>query len=519
VSHGRIPTLDRQASEHHAPAGNGAARADRRSAASLETAAEPAVVRDESGEAKKVLLVTYTFPPQYDVSSRRTAKLCKYLPRAGWQPVVLTKDWSRDVAPEDARAYTLVQHAAALDEIAGVRIVRAPYRSHDNALRRLHRQLGGVYEHASRDLSAINAQGLNSDNATDSVAGNGGKPRSLTRRALSLFSPLFGDFPDAFRGWIAPAVSAGVDVVRREAVDAICSVCPPATAHVVASEIARRTGLPWVAQFDDLYSFHLERERRAVWRRYANYRHRRWLRRATMAGAITPDMLRYVRTTYGLDGEVVVVGFDPDDQPHVAPPARNRFQIAYTGSVYPGDQRPEIFFDAIERLCARGFASPLEVVFAGTGCDEELRARLTSFPNAERVCVFIDRLSPADALRLQRQADALLLLNCTNPSPDEGTLSYPAKAFEYFNARRPILALPRDPGGWGDRLLQTTGTGVTADTAADAADLLESWVAAWQTSGSVPYRGDVHEIDRYSQPRQAQALARLLDRALTTYES
>jgi len=35
----------------------------------------------------------------------------------------------------------------------------------------------------------------------------------------------------------------------------------------------------------------------------------------------------------------------------------------------------------------------------------------------------------------------------------------------------------------------------------------------------VPYRGDVHEIDRYSQPRQAQALARLLDRALTTYES
>ena len=143
---------------------------------------------------------------------------------------------------------------------------------------------------------------------------------------------------------------------------------------------------------------------------------------------------------------------------------------------------------------------------------------LTAFPRAQRACLFPGRLSPTDALRLQHQADVLLLLNCTNPSRAEGTLSYPAKAFEYLNARRPILAVPRDPGGWGDRLLETTGAGVTVDTAADAARVLESWGAAWHTSGAVPYRGDAHEIARYGQPRQAQVLARLLDRALTGYE-
>src|SRR5689334_21613035 len=96
-----------------------------------------------------------------------------------------------------------------------------------------------------------------------------GNARVLIRRALSLFSPTFGDFPDGFRGWVESAVRSGLAIVAREPVDAICSLCPPATAHVVASEIARRTGLPWVSQFDDLFSFHLERQRHAAWRPYA----------------------------------------------------------------------------------------------------------------------------------------------------------------------------------------------------------------------------------------------------------
>jgi len=525
VSRDRVRTFDRTSPKPPTAVPEDGARTNgRRSGIRLSDAGDDAeaspAYRDERSGTRRVLLVTYTFPPQYDVSARRTAKLCKYLPAAGWEPVVLTKDWSAEVAPEDARAYTLVRHPDALHEIPGLRIVRAPYRSHDNALRRLHRRLGGVYEHGGRDLRA--SHGGTSDTrgtiGTERETRSTWSPQVLVRRALSLFSPIFGDFPDAFRGWIAPAVRAGVEVVRRDSIDAICSVCPPATAHVVAAEIARHTGLPWVAQFDDLYSFHLERQRRASWRLYGNARHRRWMRYATLAGAITPDMLQYVRRTYGLDGDVVVVGFDPNDELYAPPPPRDRFRLVYTGSIYPGDQRPEILFEAIDRLCASANALPIEAVFAGTGCDSELQALLTAFPRAQRACVFPGRLSPTDALRLQQQADVLLLLNCTNPSRAEGTLSYPAKAFEYLNARRPILAVPRDPGGWGDRLLETTGAGVTVNTAADAARELESWGAAWHTSGAVPYRGDAHEIARYGQPRQAQVLARLLDRALTGYE-
>lgn len=460
---------------------------------------------------QSVLLVTYTFPPQYDVSARRAATLCKYLPRAGWQPVVLTKDWAAGPAPEDRTAYAVASHPAALDDLRGVDIVRTPYRTRDNVLRRWHRQLGGAY--AGGDAPASGGAGS---------ASRQSGPARLTRRALSLLSPLFGDFPDAFRGWVTPAVRVGVGLVRDRRIDAICSLCPPASAHVVASEIARRTGRPWVPQFDDLFSFHLEAQRRRAWRWFADPAHRRWMRRATFAGAITPAMLSYVERTYGVDGDVVMVGFDPEDVSRLEneqPSERSnraRMRLVYTGSVYLDDHRPEILFEALERVLASSARcpAPIEVVFVGTRRDAELRARVASYPRASRVCSFIERLPPEDALRLQREADALVLFNYTGPAAANGTLSFPAKSFEYLSAGRPILALPRDPGGWGETLLERTRAGVSADTPAEAAAVIERWLGTWCTTGSLPYHGDPDAIAEYAVPRQAASLAALLDGAV-----
>jgi len=455
---------------------------------------------------RTVLLVSYTFPPLYDVSGRRAAKLCKYLPAAGWRPVVLTRDWSTGITGEDRRAYVLASHPEALDALGGLAIVRAPYRSRDNVLRRLHERLGGAYASSGDSTPAADAR----PNASPAWT-----PRTLARRTLSLFSPTFGDFPDAFRGWAAAAVRAGVEVVERESIDAICSLCPPPTAHVVASEIARRTGVPWVPQFDDLFSFRLDSHRPGPWRWHAARAHRRWMRHATLAGAITPAMLDYVRHAYDVDGGVVMVGFDPDETPTVERRRGDRLRLVYTGSVYLDDHRPELLFEAIERvLAARPEEEPrIEVAFAGTRRAAELRARASRFPAAARACVFIERLTPEATLRLQREADALVLFNYTASASSTGTLSFPAKSFEYLSAGRPILALPSDPGGWGDELLRTTGAGVAADSADAAARVLEEWLRIWSSGRELPYRGDAATIARYSQPRQAAALAGLLDRA------
>jgi hypothetical protein len=454
------------------------------------------------------LLVSYAFPPQYDVSARRAAKLCKYLPAAGWRPIVLTKDWTRNVATEDHRAYAITSYPAAMDELGNVRVVRTEYRTRDNALRRLHARLGGAYASNTPDFAGRSTR----------ASQGGWTPAALTRRALSLFSPLFGEFPDPFAGWITGAATAGVELVRRESVDAIVSLCPPASAHVVAAEIARQTGVPWVAQFDDLFSFHLEAEPRALWRWYAGVRHKRWMRHARAAGAITPAMLEYVRRRYGIDGTVVMVGFAPDGLSLPRPLAgdRARLRLVYTGSVYLENHRPELLFAALERVLSSlpEHERCIEVVFAGTRCDAELRARAAAFPIAAGACTFIERLSPTETLELQWSADALVLFNYTVPAAAGGTLSFPAKSFEYLNARRPILAIPRDPGGWGNALIDSTRSGMAVDSIDEIAGVIEGWRRRWRATQALPYEGDDEAIARYGQPAQAAALAALLDGAV-----
>ncbi|HUQ80032.1 MAG TPA: hypothetical protein VM076_02775 [Gemmatimonadaceae bacterium] len=455
---------------------------------------------------RTVLLVSYTFPPQYDISAKRAAKLCKYLPRVGWKPLVLTKDWRSGATVEDRRRYAIVQNEHALAELTHVEIELTPYGSRDNVLRRWHSRLGGRYH----DQPSDPADAARADEPATFAA-----VRSLARRIMSAASPLYGDFPDEFRGWERPAVDAGVALAARRDVAVICSLCPPASAHVVASEISRRTGIPWVALFDDLFSFYLESERRASWRWYSSHMHRRWMRQAAVAGAITPGMLEYVRRTYGIDGDLVMVGFDPDESPSVPPSRGDRLRLVYTGSVYPDDHRPELFFEALERVLASRLEAErlIEVVFAGTRQDAALKARLAAFPLAARACKFLDRVSPEAALRLQREAHGLILFNYTSPSARNGTLSFPAKSFEYLNAGRPILALPRDPGGWGDALLASTGAGVTANSPAEAVVVLDGWLGHWWSTGSLPYAAIRPEIARYAQPAQAAALGHLLDKA------
>lgn len=446
---------------------------------------------------RRVLVVTYPFLPLYDIGVKRVAKLCKYLPDYGWRPVVLTKDWGGETAPEDSQVFPLFREPERFDELAGkIDVVYAPYRTHRNAMTAVHEKLSALATSMPTPLSQL-AVGL--------------------RKSLSITSPFWGSFPDAYTGWVESATEVALGAVREFGIEAILSLCPPPSAHIVASEVARKTGIPWIAQFDDLFSFHLEKHR-PLWRGVARRRHRHWISQAAAVGAITPAMLRYLERTYGKTGEVVMVGFDPEESPSPADSSRptlpsrsERFRIVYTGSIYPGDQRPELFLAGLELLLSEdaGAEREIEMTFVGTRREAELGEMLTE--RTARVCRILPRVAAAASLELQRTADVLLLLNLTDPSVRAGTLSYPAKAFEYLAAGRPILAVPSDPGGWGNELLARTGAGFTADDPRGIANCLRDLLGVWRQSGKVAYGGRRDVILEYGQPVQALRLARLLD--------
>lgn len=446
---------------------------------------------------KSALVVNYHFVPAHNVGVRQFVGYCRYLPEFGWRPIVLTRDWTAESCATAGGPYGL-SFQPELRALLGpdTLVVTAPDRPFDNAYLRTHRRLQRWSARASPRILRGGAV--------------------VARKIWSQGAPLFGNFPDELRGWADSAVEVGRAVMREHHVGAIVSNCPPASNHVVASRLARSSGRPWFPYFGDLYTFDVGPHsvtRTGLQRAEARWRNARWLRSATGTLAVAPGLVRYLEDTYGVPGEVVVVGYDPADFSAPAPERGGKFLLSHVGSVY-GDQRPSLLFDALDVLLGSrpDVGGEVRVRLVGSKMESELRAMIVGRPCAEVVSIE-SKVSPAEAVRLQRASDVLLLLpfmarwNRTR----YGTYSYPSKLFEYFGARRRILSLPND-GDWVDELLRSTGAGQSVATAEDGARLLGGWFDEWRGAGELRWDGREHEIAKYTHREQARRIATALDR-------
>jgi hypothetical protein len=424
---------------------------------------------------RRLLVVHYHFLPVHNVAVKRLLGYMRHLPAFGWQPLVLTREW-RDTQLEDASWGLSWEPEIERDSGLTIHRVEAPPRSR---LRLPSRDQAGPI-----------------------------------RIALRLAHMIAGSYPDEFIGWAKPALRAARALAQSKPVDAVITYCPPETNHIVGSRLARSIGVPWVPFFGDLYGFFLDshgpRSLGALIRK-ASRRH--WLAPAAACIAVSPYMVEYLAQAYQKRVELVMTGYDPDDFPSERRSLSDRrpFVISHVGSLYPGDQRPEIFFDGLDRfLNSRPqAAASLDVRFVGSKCEAHLNELLENRPSRQ-VCSVVPKVQSSRALSMVRESDVLLAFNCTKFRDRHGTMSYPTKIFEAFGARRPILAIPPDHD-WVDALLARTGAGVAAADAQAVAAVISDWFRAWQSCGQVPYGGKPEVLGEFTQIRQTERLARILD--------
>ncbi len=443
---------------------------------------------------RNVLIVHYHFLPVHNVAVKRLLGYAKHLPAFGWQPSVLTKEWR---GLDDADASWGLTWEADLERTAGFPIhhVADPTPPRARPVTEVAGPHRGSVEGCARAL----------------LGERGAKAVRKARRLRHMFS---GAYPDEFVGWVRPAVAAGVDLARRARIDAIVSYCPPVSNHLVARSLARRLDVPWVPFFGDLYGFFLGHLPTLSFERLLRRAFHAWcLAPAAACAVVSPHMAAYVERTYRKRAAMVLTGFDPEDFSAEGDTIGEaaRFVVSHVGSVYPGDQRPEIFFEGLDRFLERHPEAAAHVVvrFVGSKCDERLRAMLAGRPSA-RVCLILPTVGAATAMSMVRASDALLAFTCTITRDRHGTLSYPTKIFEAFGARRPVLAIPSD-GDWVDALLARTNGGTSVPGADEVAGVLSEWYRSWRQEGAVRYHGRPEEIAAFSRVRQVQALSALLD--------
>jgi glycosyltransferase involved in cell wall biosynthesis len=235
-----------------------------------------------------------------------------------------------------------------------------------------------------------------------------------------------------------------------------------------------------------------------------------------MVTTVSPPLAEMLRSMCDAPVHVVYNGFDPDDGARLAPesifPADGVFRVAYTGTLYPVRQDPTPFFAALAHLQRERIVGPgtFEVVIAGA-C-----APLLDIAERFGVRALVTHrgmLTKSDALRMQRDAQALLLIGFRGAG-QEGVLS--GKIFEYLSAGPPVLAVTADESSSIGEMLHETGRGVALGSSVEA---IAAQLRAWIAQSHAARRGDSNVLDervlRYTRERQAMQLLEILQPRLS----
>lgn len=339
-----------------------------------------------------MLMVAYYFPPVGGIGSIRAMKFAQYLPASGWEPTVLAPSGTSQ--PRD--------DSLMFDE---TRVVRA--RSVEIS------RLG------KKAAAAFSPVGVAAD----------GRGHSALRR----FAHRFLYNPDAQVGWYPFAVRAGRRALAARRFDAIFSSSVPITAHLVARRLHRDSGIPWVAEFRDLWADFAPDGRTSMRR---DRLERAILREAAAVVTVSPSWGRRLAEKGAARLVVLTNGFDPADI-EVIPPIRE-FVVTHLGSLDPTLQDLGPVWTALGMMRTIDPGLPLRIRFVGD-LASPVRAQIASagLGDVLEVTGFVPQRA---ALAMTMASSVLIVAGFHREHPRyQGWV--PAKLFEYLGTGLPILYL------------------------------------------------------------------------------
>ncbi len=447
----------------------------------------------ESGKRKRILVITYAFPPVAYVGVHRTLKYCRYLSSHQWMPVVLTSRPSGASFKDEK----LCQQIPPDVEV---------YRTVDFDPARLIER-----------LSRLRRRTVSGPIPTRPV-GNDAKPSAALSAVAKLkrcVESLLTRSPDSHVFWLPFALLRGIRILLWRKVDVIYSTSPPHSSHIVAFLLARCFRKPYVLDFRDPWypggSVRNSSEQITWGLKVEAYAKSRIINGAAKVICVSKGEREELQKEFPeIEAErfaFITNGYDPVDFSLVIPEGgpTDKLTLTHAGTIYTGAAGE--FFEALLQLLRNrpGIENMIQVRLLGEISQEYVEIVRTL---ASKGIVQIYGLQPhASALRMMMETDvAVILLGGSTFLSSE----IPAKTFEYLFVGKPILAIAEE----GDltEMLRQSGLGIVVRPRSpeNVADALWALVAD-RAAGRLTRVPNQSYIRSFERAVLAEKLARMLD--------
>ena len=434
---------------------------------------------------KRVLIISYYWPPTGGSGVQRWVKFAKYLPSEGWQPVIYTPENPEQLAVDES----LVAEVPEAAEVVKTRIIE-PYELYKKLLRR-----------SGHSKEAVEVNPVNAQNKS-----------LLQKAAMWVRGNLFR--PDPRCLWIGPSVRFLKKYLSEHPVDLIVSTGPPQSMHMIGLRLSRETGLPWIADFRDpwtkiFYFKHLAMT--PATERWHKKMEKMVLDEASAVVAVSPLVQQEFQAMTDTPVELITNGFDECDfssEPctEAYGGASQEFTITHTG-LFAADGNPTVLWDVLAEKCHadEAFRKLLRIKLIGKTDDQILKALKDR--GLESSLINMGYQTHSVAVEQQRQASVLILPLRKEP---EYRAVLPGKLFEYLASQRPILGIGQ-PDGAMAMIVNETGTGTVIDWN-DKEGISQYIEQCWERHLEGRLSSDGADLSRFTRRSLTRRMAGLFER-------
>jgi len=379
-------------------------------------------------EQKKLLIITYYFPPAGGPGVQRWLKFVKYLPEFDVQPIVYI--------PENP-TYPIIDEGL-IGQISDKVIV-------------LKNKIWEPYQLAS----------IFSKNKTKKISSGifpqKKKQTFLDKTFLWVRGNLF--IPDARVFWVKPSVSYLEKYIKENNIDTIVTSGPPHSLHLIGLELKEKLNVKWFADFRDPWTT-IGYHKALRLSNYAAKKHKKLESKVLN----TADTIIVTSKTTKAEFEaitskpisVITNGYDIENVEKQT--LDTKFTLAHIGS-FLSDRNPPFLWECLVELLNEipDFKKHLEIKLIGAVSQEVLDA-ISQF-NLREYLNLLGYVSHHEAIAHQKKSQVLLLIEINS----EDTKSIiPGKLFEYMVSNRPIIAIGPQGSDFAD-IIKETNTGVFFD--------------------------------------------------------
>jgi hypothetical protein len=417
---------------------------------------------------KKVLIISYFFPPSNFVGGKRVSEWTKRLNSCGIYPVVVTRQWSEN-QKDIVNTQSILKEECEKGETYEVHRLPSKKSLRDYCAQHV------LLRPFQKILTAW----------------------ELIMSNFFISSLSYGNFYEFCLKYIKE--NKDVHVV-------IASGRPFQSFHIGHKLKKEFPSLKWCPDYRDQWSTHERYESvslfsKLIWK-LEGLSELRWTKNADFFLSVSQTWVNRIKSYIGVDGYEIINGFD--SYPEIQPSTSSlNLTICYAGTLYDS-QNIEVFINAVNNMISAG-NTDITVLFVGVEMNPGQKERVLKLTaqHADNYKI-MNRVPSYELGKIKEKADLFFL------SSFSGTKGwYPVKLFDYFQTGKGILLCPSDHDVM-ESFIKKTNSGFIANNIEQCQKILNLCLEKKKRGEPISFNINRKEAEKYSRSIQVQKLGKIL---------